>query len=512
MVTALAVALLGAAIAFLATLPYEAELLHTTLARNTSLTPDARPLTPGVSPDGLPYGRSTLHFNSSGTACEAWLYTPAKWAAAGPLPVVIMAHGLGAQKDLGLHRYADAFARAGLAALLFDYRTFGGSDGEPRHWVSPRRHVEDWRAAVDFVKGGGLGPQYDTERVSLWGTSFAGGHVLVTAADLPPGAVKSIVAMVPFLDGIESAKANLRARGLPGVLRLLAAAAHDKLRAAAATALDRLGSALAPPNTDSTTATGKAQAAASAAAADSPAAAVERLLAALRPAAADAVSRLREAAAPLLTPAYVKLLGAPGELALMQLQPAEIAAYFAKHPKEYQGGWRPLVLARVGLETSSYRPTKSLERLAGLPLLFVSAAEDSLCPAALVRAAAEAAAVAAAPGGGAEYLELPCDHFSAYSGEHLEVASARMVTFLRKHFGLDEGGSAAASAQGHEAKSQREEAGAPDEARGSGADAGAAPAAQRSLEVETVEEGAGGASAREGVDENAEAAPKVEGA
>ena len=36
--------------------------------------------------------------------------------------------------------------------LVFDYRTFGGSDGEPRHWVSPRRHVEDWRAALAFVK------------------------------------------------------------------------------------------------------------------------------------------------------------------------------------------------------------------------------------------------------------------------------------------------------------------------------------------------------------------------
>ncbi len=37
---------------------------------------------------------------------------------------------------------------------VFDYRTFGGSDGEPRHWVSPRRHLQDWRAAVRFVQVG----------------------------------------------------------------------------------------------------------------------------------------------------------------------------------------------------------------------------------------------------------------------------------------------------------------------------------------------------------------------
>ncbi|KAG2439296.1 hypothetical protein HXX76_004655 [Chlamydomonas incerta] len=453
MAAAVLVALLAAAAAFLAALPYESELVHSPLLRNTSLTPDARPLSPGAGSD-LPYTRTTLYFNSSGTACEAWLYTPVQGPA--PHPVVIMAHGLGAQKDLGLHRYAHPFAAAGMAVLVFDYRTFGGSDGEPRHWVSPQRHVEDWRAALAFVKGGGLGPGYDTERVSLWGTSFAGGHVLVTAAGLQPGYVRSIVSMVPHLDGVETAKSNLRTRGLPAVARLLAAAAHDKLRAAASLALDRLQSVLAPPAPNATApaaAAGSKAAAASAAATDSPAAAVERVLAALRPAAADAVARLRSAAAPLLTPAYVKLLGAPGELALMQLRPAEIAAYFSKHPKEYQGGWRPLVLARVALETSSYRPITALERLAGVPLLFVSAAEDSLCPAAAVRAAA-----AAAPGGAAEYLELPCDHFSAYGGEHLQAASERMVAFLRKHFGMQEAASGPGSGAAPAAEAEAEAA------------------------------------------------------
>jgi alpha-beta hydrolase superfamily lysophospholipase len=50
--------------------------------------------------------------------------------------------GMGAQKDMGLGFYAEAFANGGLAAFVFDYRGFGGSDGEPRQWVSPTRHVE----------------------------------------------------------------------------------------------------------------------------------------------------------------------------------------------------------------------------------------------------------------------------------------------------------------------------------------------------------------------------------
>lgn len=89
---------------------------------------------------------------------------------------------MGAQKDMGLNQYAAAFATGGLAVLVFDYRTFGGSQGTPRQWVSPSRHVQDWQSAVDYAKQQ-LHTQVDCRRMCLWGTSFAGGHVLVTAAN-----------------------------------------------------------------------------------------------------------------------------------------------------------------------------------------------------------------------------------------------------------------------------------------------------------------------------------------
>ena len=69
-------------------------------------------------------------------------------------PIVVGAHGIAGQKDMGLQPFAEAFAGAGLAVLLFDYRCFGGSDGEPRNWVSPARHLQDWSAALDYVRVG----------------------------------------------------------------------------------------------------------------------------------------------------------------------------------------------------------------------------------------------------------------------------------------------------------------------------------------------------------------------
>jgi alpha/beta superfamily hydrolase len=85
-------------------------------------------------------------------------------------------------QDFGLHKYAENFAQNSLAAFVFDYRGWGGSGGEPRHWLSAKRHMADWRAAIAFVRNKMSG-MFDTDRLCLWGSSFAGGHVLVVGSE-----------------------------------------------------------------------------------------------------------------------------------------------------------------------------------------------------------------------------------------------------------------------------------------------------------------------------------------
>ena len=53
-------------------------------------------------------------------------------AKATPPPVIVMGHGLGSVRTMRLDAYAERFAAAGYACLLFDYRHFGDSDGQPR--------------------------------------------------------------------------------------------------------------------------------------------------------------------------------------------------------------------------------------------------------------------------------------------------------------------------------------------------------------------------------------------
>src|SRR3954453_11513502 len=120
--------------------------------------------------------REDIEFHSGGNTCAAWLYRP---EGDEPHPIVVLAHGFGGVREARLWAYAERFADAGIAALVFDYRGFGGSSGEPRQLLSIPRQLDDWRAALSFARGlDGIDPG----RVAAWGTSFSGGPGLGSPA------------------------------------------------------------------------------------------------------------------------------------------------------------------------------------------------------------------------------------------------------------------------------------------------------------------------------------------
>lgn len=160
----------------------------------------------------------TTTFASHGLRCAADLYLPE--ASSSKPPIIMMAHGFAATRDMALPQFAERFVRAGYAVFLFDYRNFGGSEGTPRHWVDPDRHLQDWQAALDHVR---QIDAVDTSRIVLWGSSFSGGHVIATAAKNPD--VKAVISQVPHMDGL----ATLRAIPIPSVLKMTAAGLHDVL-------------------------------------------------------------------------------------------------------------------------------------------------------------------------------------------------------------------------------------------------------------------------------------------
>jgi dienelactone hydrolase len=140
--------------------------------------------------------REDVWFNSGRDRISAWLYRP---AGDGDAPLLVMAHGLGAVRTMRLDAYAERFCAAGYACLVFDYRNFGDSEGAPRQLLDISMQLQDWTVAVAYAKTlAGI----DHNRIGLWGTSFAGGHVIATAARLP--GIAAVVSQCPFTDSISS--------------------------------------------------------------------------------------------------------------------------------------------------------------------------------------------------------------------------------------------------------------------------------------------------------------------
>ena len=172
------------------------------------------------------YSRIDCQFPSHGDHCSAWLYLPD--GVAKP-PLVVMAHGFGGMKNCGLEPYAELFAEQGLAVLLFDYRGFAESEGTPRQLISPRRHVEDYHAAIAWAREQ---KDINPDKIALWGTSFSGGHAIVAAAQDPKIAAISI--QVPFVSGISSSTPSVIQNGPGYFFKAVFSAFRDLWRAATA--------------------------------------------------------------------------------------------------------------------------------------------------------------------------------------------------------------------------------------------------------------------------------------
>ncbi|MTD57049.1 alpha/beta hydrolase [Amycolatopsis pithecellobii] len=165
----------------------------------------------------------TVYFNSEGDQLEADLYLPDDLPEGTRPPVVVLAGGWCYVKELVQPIYAKAFAAAGIAALVFDYRGLGGSEGVPRQHLDPERQQEDYRNAISYL---GTRADVDASRLGIWGISYSGGHVLILGATDPR--VKCVVSIVPVVDGLTTLK---QAHGTLGYRRLVQtiAEAREKL-------------------------------------------------------------------------------------------------------------------------------------------------------------------------------------------------------------------------------------------------------------------------------------------
>jgi pimeloyl-ACP methyl ester carboxylesterase len=161
--------------------------------------------------------RLDVAFNSEGDTCRAWLY---KADGDGRKPTVVLAGGWCYVREIVMPTYAEAFAKAGINAMVFDYRNLGVSDGDNRQHLDPWAQIRDYQNAISFLE---RHDSVDPDRIGVWGISYSGGHALILAATDPR--VKTIVSQIPVIDGYENMR---RVHGTMEFRRLWAMVLDDR--------------------------------------------------------------------------------------------------------------------------------------------------------------------------------------------------------------------------------------------------------------------------------------------
>ncbi|QYJ96626.1 alpha/beta hydrolase [Shewanella alkalitolerans] len=147
------------------------------------------------------FTRHSVKVPANGVELDAWLYLPVHEEASlnKPAPAIVMSHGFAAVKELYIDKFAEAFAKAGFAVLLYDHRNFGKSGGEPRGEIIPYQQIEDMREVISWLS---FHPEVNAEQIGVWGTSYSGGHaIMVGALDRR---AKCVVAQVPTISGYQT--------------------------------------------------------------------------------------------------------------------------------------------------------------------------------------------------------------------------------------------------------------------------------------------------------------------
>lgn len=211
----LSVLTLVASLALGATTSVHAQKAEDSIKRGLTLEDYEYSLAEGVTSKNVTY-------YSDGVAAHAKVFYPKNFDPSKQTPAIVLGQGWGGT-HFSIAKYGARFAERGLVAMAIDYRGWGLSNGYAtiaergdhsidtdathidkrseevivkRTRLIPMDQVEDYRNAISYIQGeAGV----DKDRIGVWGSSYAGGHVVTVAA--LDARVKALVGQIPAIAG-----------------------------------------------------------------------------------------------------------------------------------------------------------------------------------------------------------------------------------------------------------------------------------------------------------------------
>lgn len=165
--------------------------------------------------------KKSVSFSSHGKKLVGTLYLPEQHKEGGKLPGVVVTGAWTTVKEQMPSTYAKQLANRGYAALVFDFRGWGESEGEIKYLEDPVRKTEDIHAAVNFLI---TRPEVDTARVGGLGICASAGYMSDVAASNKH--IRSLALVAPWLHDARIVDAVYG--GKEGVGKLVAASKDAK--------------------------------------------------------------------------------------------------------------------------------------------------------------------------------------------------------------------------------------------------------------------------------------------
>ncbi|KAF2259784.1 alpha/beta-hydrolase [Lojkania enalia] len=138
--------------------------------------------------------RKDISFKTvDGLTLKGWLYPVTQ--VSGRAPAIIITPGFNCVKEMFVPEVGAYFQKAGIAALIYDPRTLGDSEGLPRNDIDPMKQLSDYSDALSFLL---QQPDIDPERIAFWGMSFSATIALCAAA--MDKRARVCIAICPLLD------------------------------------------------------------------------------------------------------------------------------------------------------------------------------------------------------------------------------------------------------------------------------------------------------------------------
>lgn len=139
-----------------------------------------------------------VSFTSEGKTIVGHLYLPDGHKAKSNVPAVVVTGAWTTVKEQMSADYAAALADKGYAALTFDFRGWGGSQGDIKYLESPAEKIADINAAVEFLT---TLDGVDGNRISGLGICASAGYISDVAATNDD--MKSFALVAPWLHNQE---------------------------------------------------------------------------------------------------------------------------------------------------------------------------------------------------------------------------------------------------------------------------------------------------------------------